>query len=398
MKEQQTIGQLSALYFDADALRLSPVPVFRIQTRGNRNYFVIGEDRKAILLDGVTTIVNSTLPKSEFLIKWMAEKGYDEAIEYRNIRALYGTLMHIMVAHILINKFVEVEDVDRAVKNYCLANGVNSGQAAGWTEDICSDLLAFAQFVRDYNVKPLAIEATLADTDLKIAGTTDLICEMDVDVKGFYGEVYKSGDQKGQPKLSTQTFRRKAIVDFKSGRSGANTDDKAAQLKFYELLSVKNFPDLFISGDPIMLFNWSPKDWRTKPDYTLTDQSNNFSEHEVMMMLDLYRCRLSTKLEERTVTTFKGRIEIGGELTDNYSILTTADMVQQRIDEMVAEKTKKESVLDEPLFPEYVYEGFTTLISNNNDKHEQSDKADDATDTKDNPSTDRQGSLWQEER
>jgi len=392
--DEQTIGKLGAIYFDQEALRLPPVPVYRIMDRSNRNYFVVDENRKAILLDGVTTIVNSTLPKSEFLLKWIAEMGYNEAKEYRDTRALYGTLMHMMLAHFLINGFVEVEEVEKGVQAYCRAHNLTSVQAGSWVDDICSDLLAFSQFSRDYNVKALAIEVTLADTDRRIAGTVDLICKLDVEVKGFFGETYKSGDQKGQPKESKQTFRRFAIIDFKSGRSGSNTEDKAAQLSFYRELALKNYPDLF-QGEEILLFNWSPKDWRNRPSYTLLDQTDNFSSRDVQLMLELYQSRLSTKIEERTSVSFKGRITLGGEASDNYEVLTTAQIVQQRIDESIAGR-QTDDVIDQQLFPDYVYESFTTLISDNNDNEKQQDQTNDDSDTDDTPSTDRQGSLWGE--
>ncbi len=395
-EQQQNIGKLGAIYFDEEALRLPPMPVYRITDKGNRNYFIVNEDRKAVLLDGVTTVVHATLPKSEFLIKWMAEKGYEEAKEYRDTRALYGTLMHTMLAHFIINGFMEVADIEKAVSNYCYAHNLTSVQSSGWVDDICSDLLAYSEFVREHNVKPLAIEVTLADTDRRVAGTVDLICLMDVDEKGFYGETYKSGDQKGQPKQTTQTFRRKAIIDFKSGRSGSNTEDKAAQLTFYKVLAIKNYPDMFQEGE-IRMYNWSPKAWRSKPDYTLIDQTDNFTEHEIELMLELYRCRQKTKLEERTSMSFKGRIELGQDVTSNYEILTTADIVQQKIDEIVGERSKgTDDVMSQQLFPDYVYESFTKLITERDDNEKQQDQTNDDPDPDNAPATDRQGSLWRE--
>src|SRR5690606_1373581 len=129
-----------------------------------------------------------------------------------------------------------------------------------WITEIKKDILAFAQFMIAKNVKPIAIEIVLFHPEDNYAGAIDIVCEMDEEEKGFFGETYASGARKGEPKESKRTIRVNAIVDIKSGRKGFH-ESHEIQLHAYKEMFQVHFPDVPIHR----VYNWSPKDWRNTP-------------------------------------------------------------------------------------------------------------------------------------
>lgn len=177
---------------------------------------------------------------------------------------------------------------------------------------LIEDMLCLAKFVKDYNVKPLAIEKVLrienllkkvspelyesikeslkeddADIELGVASPLDFLCEMEFveKVRGFHGEIYKtkSGEHNaGDPKETVKEITRKviAIVDFKSGgfkRSGSFYPEHAFQLELYRIMVEENFKEVFSKEelDGIKLYNFMPKSISKTSAYYLKDQTNN---------------------------------------------------------------------------------------------------------------------------
>jgi len=348
-----TIGEVRSMYFDDATLELPPVTLYRLDVKGARHYFTINELTETNgtpdydFYSGVTTVTGATLPKAEQLVKWIADMGYDNAIKYRDERASYGTLMHTMFAHVLINGSIDLQFVDSLVHEYAQRENrvVNTWQ---WTEDIKQDIIAFAKWVSDYDVKPLAIEISLCDKELGIAGTVDLPCIMTIPTKGDWGEVYKSGANKGQPKLTTKGVRSLAIVDFKSGRkSYGGMVDAAAQLRLYKALWVRNFaPPSDLGNIDVRLFNWSPKNWKTEPGYHLAEQTDSFSDDQMYTMIQMYK--LSQKpIEEKTKTFYSGVVTLGVDPVENYKIKTAPELATERFeDETPVEVWKYDTVDD----------------------------------------------------
>lgn len=349
-----TVGEVRSMYFDDTTLELPPVTLYRLDVKGARHYFTVNEveptpeneaeantEPEYTFYSGVTTVTGATLPKAEQLVKWIADMGYDNAIKYRDERASYGTLMHTMFAHVLINGSIDLQFVDSLVHEYAQRENrvVNTWQ---WTEDIKQDIIAFAKWVSDYDVKPLAIEISLCSQEMGVAGTADLPCLMTIPTKGDWGEVYKSGANKGQPKLTTKGVRTLAIVDFKSGRkSYGGMVDCAAQLRLYKALWVENFGyyddslntiSQEIETDGIRLFNWSPKNWKTEPGYHLAEQTDSFSDARMETMIQMYK--LSQKpVEEKTKTFYSGVVTLGVDPVENFKIKTAPELATERFED-----------------------------------------------------------------
>ena len=62
------------------------------------------------------------------------------------------------------------------------------------------------------------------------------------------------------------------------------------------------------------IFNWSPKDWRTKPTYNLKEQTGISSVREVELRSQLFRVANDCKP--------KARLRVGGRLPYNLALST----------------------------------------------------------------------------
>lgn len=337
-----TLGQVRAMYFDDTALELPPVPLYRLDVKGSRHYFTLDEDGEPQFYAGVTSVTGATLPKPEQLVKWIADMGYENAIRYRDERAAYGTLMHTVFAYILTDGRLPLDMVNSLVEQYVKRENlaVNVWQ---WTEDLKQDVIAFAQWVADYDVQPLAIEISLCSSAMGVAGTVDLPCLLTIPTKGQWGEVYKSGPQKGKPKETTKDVRYLCIVDFKSGRKSYGGDvGCAAQLALYRDLWVENFDTTGLARSlndvpddfplPIRTFNWSPKDWCTTPGYHFVEQTLAFHVPQMDAMLAMYKAS-EKPVGERTKTFYRGEVKLGEVPIDCYVVKSAPELASEKLNE-----------------------------------------------------------------
>lgn len=290
-----TVEQVSAFYFDKEAMREPYYKLYRIATPKGRYYYSY-EDGKPIVFMGMTTMLGETMRQPEGLIKWIADIGYDKSREYMNVRASYGSLMHTEIANYHLNdRKYNLDEMESVVRKYIdeqprFVRESEFFNLHQWVDDAKHDIVSWDAFVKMHNLVPIAIEIPLAHPD-GYSGTLDIPCYMDIDVEGHYGEVYKSGPQQGKPKLTKQKMRFRCIVDMKSTRKGTGHEDKKFQLHGYKKLWDFNFPDAPIER----LFNWSPKDWDTTPSWTLSEKTGMVSDEEYDAMMSLARRRLGGK-------------------------------------------------------------------------------------------------------
>ena len=243
-----TVEEMTAMFFDG-ALIEPPYKVWQLNSKGHRYYYKFDDNGTPEFYPSVTTILSQTMPKSEFLIKWIADKGIDEAERYKAERAAYGTFMHAQFEELIINRVYDLDGLKAKLKDY-IDNNKLPADFIYYADDFKKDILAFAQFVLDYDVKPLAVEIALVHPVHNYAGMIDLPCTM----------LSKPGSKE----------YINAIVDFKSGRKGFY-EEAEIQLHLYAMMWNENFPDIPIDR----VFNFSPKDWRKKPTYNLKDQTDS---------------------------------------------------------------------------------------------------------------------------
>ena len=307
-----TVEEMTAMFFDG-ALIEPPYKVWQLNSKGHRYYYKFDDNGTPEFYPSVTTILSQTMPQSPFLIKWIADKGIDEAERYKAERAVYGTFMHAQFEELIINRVYDLDGLKAKLKDY-IDNNKLPADFIYYADDFKKDILAFAQFVLDYDVKPLAVEIALVHPVHNYAGMIDLPCTM----------LSKPGSKE----------YINAIVDFKSGRKGFY-EEAEIQLHLYAMMWNENFPDIPIDR----VFNFSPKDWRKKPTYNLKDQTDSPNAKKIPYLLEL--AAIEDEKRDNTFTAVSGEISLDNEpdLTNNIVSLTLAELVKSKAP---AEKKKPE--------------------------------------------------------
>lgn len=300
-----TIEEIRALYFNADALVEPAYKVYQLNSDGHRYYYRFNAEGEPEFYPSVTTLLKQVMPTSPALIDWMISNGREGAAEKRDLAAAYGTLMHAEFESLIINREYDFDAVPTIVASYIERENLPEKVFNEWIIRIRKDVLAFAQFVRDYNVKPLAVEIGLVHPDYHFAGCIDLPCVM--------------MDPKSGEKFT-------AIVDFKSGKKGF-WEEHELQLHLYRMMWNVNYPDMPIAR----LFNFAPKDWRTKPTYNLKDQTDSPNAAKLPHLLAL--AGIEDEKRDNTLTVVRGKLDLdNGKILDNVLTLSLAELIKAKAD------------------------------------------------------------------
>ena len=298
-----TVEEIRAIFFNTDALREPPYRVFQLNSDGHRYYYRFDESGTPVFYPSVTTLLKQVMPTPPALLDWMIANGKDGSVEKRDLAAAYGTFMHIQFETLIINRRYDFDNVPSALLAYMEENNLPERVFTEWLPKIRKDVLAFAQFARDYNVKPLAVEIGLVHPEYHYAGCVDLPCFMT------------------DPK-SGKTFT--AIVDFKSGRKGFY-EEHELQLHLYREMWNVNYPDVPVAR----VFNFSPKDWRTKPTYNLKDQTDSVNAKKLPYLLAL--ATIEDEKRDNTLTIVRGVLDLdNGKIADNVLTLSLAELIKTK--------------------------------------------------------------------
>lgn len=306
-----TVEEIKAVYFNTDALKEPPYRIYQLNSDGYRYYYRFDENGKPEFYPSVTTLLKQVMPTPQHLIDWMLANGKEGAIEKRDLAAAYGTFMHSQFETLIINRRYDFDNVPAVLLAYMERENIPESLFSQWIVKIRKDVLAFAQFVKDYNVKPLAVEIGLVHPEYHYAGCLDMPCVMT------------------DPKTS-DTFT--AIVDFKSGRKGF-FEEHELQLHLYKPMWDVNFPEMPIER----VFNFSPKDWRTKPTYNLKDQTDSVNAKKLPYLLAL--AAIEDEKRDNTLTIVRGVLDLdNGKIADNLLSLSLAELIKSKSEAKEAPK------------------------------------------------------------
>lgn len=329
-----TVEQIQAEFFNEDALQEQPEPVYRLDSSGHRYYYTFDEDGEPRFYVSVTTLIKQTLPTAPSLVKWIADMGYEESQRFAQERAHYGTFMHAQIAELIIARSYNLNLIRERLRMFIESEQLPS-DFMGYADDFKKDILAFAQFMKDTDLKPLAIEIVLTNPEDGYAGAIDLVAEFTIEEKGFFGEVYKTGANAGKPRETKQSRRIRGIIDFKSGRKGFFPEHEV-QLHAYKKMWNMNF-----EAHPVeKVFNWSPKDWRGKtPTYNFKDQTDSKNAKKLPFLVEL--ARIEDEKRENIVISCSGIIDLDNPngLENNVTELSLSEVVKKRKQEQTPETT-----------------------------------------------------------
>lgn len=329
-----TVEQIQAEFFNEDALQEQPEPVYRLDSSGHRYYYTFDEFGEPRFFVSVTTLIKQTMPTSPSLVKWIADMGYEESQRFAQERAHYGTFMHAQIAELLITRSYNLNLIRERLRMFIESEQLPS-DFMGYADDFKKDILAFAQFMKDTDLKPLAIELVLTNPEDGYAGAIDLAAELTIEEKGFFGEFYKTGANAGKPKETKRQRRIRAIIDFKSGRKGFFPE---YEIQLHAYMKMWN---MHFEAHPIeKVFNWSPKDWRGKtPTYNFKDQTDSKNAKKLPYLVEL--ARIEDEKRENIVISCSGIIDLDNMngLDNNITELSLAEVVKKRQQEQAPETT-----------------------------------------------------------
>jgi hypothetical protein len=274
-----------------------PKTFYRLDIGDKRHYYDVTE-KDVIIYPSWTTVLGKTLPTSEHLIEWIADNGMEKANEIKYERSEYGTFLHILIADFLKKKSIDVTYeaiLDKMLDHF--GNDINGN--VKWIEDLQNDLLAFAQFCIDHSFELVASEITLASRKYGVAGTIDIV--------GYI-----------------KYYNKKILIlmDIKSGRKGFY-EQHILQLAGYKETWNENFPNYPIDK----VYNWAPKDWRTKPSYSFTDQTEKAIADILPNLVSTYKIMHPVK---RTIRQYSGKLKLGIDLENNYKSIDIVDFIREK--------------------------------------------------------------------
>jgi hypothetical protein len=308
-----TVEEMTAMFFDEKTLIEPPYKVWQLNSKGHRYYYRYDDNGNPEFFPSVTTILSQTLPKAPHLIQWIANKGIEEAERYKGERAAYGTFMHAAFEELLINRAYDLDGLKGKLKEYIEVYRLPD-DFIYYANDLKKDVLAFAQFVLDYDVRPLAVEIALVHPYYKYAGMIDCPCTMLAKI---------GGDE-----------RINAIVDFKSGRKGFY-EGSEIQLGMYRDMWNVNFEQFPVTR----IFNFSPKDWRKHPSYNLKEQTDSPNIRKIPYLLEI--AAIEDEKKDNMFTSVNGMV-----LLDNAPDLTQ-NVISLSLAELIKTKAPKEATPDE---------------------------------------------------
>ena len=286
-------------YFDEKALKAQPKKMFRLDFGDYRYYYSFDDAGKPIFYISVTTMIANALPTNQALLKYYGDRGYEDAVRYARMRADYGTFLHGEITRFCIDKTYNLGLVKERLMSY-IEDHMLPASFISEFDPLQRDLLAWAQFVYEYNVEVEALELVLS-SDLNLyAGAIDIKASLD-----YKGE------------------RIQAIIDNKSGRKGF-FEAHEIQLHAYKEAWNENFPDCPVTK----VFNWSPKDWRgAKPTFNFKDQTESKSAKKLPYIIAL--AHIEDSKRENKVSCVGGIIEYGKSLDDNISMISIEEAVSK---------------------------------------------------------------------
>lgn len=306
----------------AEKLEDSP-PMYRMNFNHSR-YYVKVEDGKVEWYPSVTSIIGQVIPKSVGLELLMMEKG-KEFNTWMAELAHQGTFIHSQIGDyiqrqelskkyedretFLIYSFFDFED---KIKAYFQEKRLNY-DVKKWDIELKPKVVSLIRFIQEYEVEPLAVEMIVnyQDDMVQYAGALDLLAMITVEEKGFFGETYKSGKQKGMPKETKQRVRKIALIDFKSGTSGF-FDEYGIQLKMYaralyQMTGIK--VDCILNVGPTKFMNGNT------PGYSVKDWTDKIEDKTVDLYLDVFAMNYE---KPDTIAVFDGALTPTGDISSLF--------------------------------------------------------------------------------
>lgn len=240
--EQLAIGitteEMRARFFRDAVLHEPNYRLYQLNSRGKRYYYAFDSEGKPEFFPSVTTILHDVMPENKFLTEWKLNLGKEESLAYTMERANYGTFVHSQLVELVVGRKYDLDDVRPNLARFVEREALPGGFVDAHEDEAKADIVAFAKWMRDYDVRPYAVEVSLYSPTFGYAGMIDLVCNMrEFSVEDEEKAMEKAaGDEKKVSKIKEKfSSRIAAIVDFKTGKKGFY-DEYAIQLNIFRLV------------------------------------------------------------------------------------------------------------------------------------------------------------------
>lgn len=322
-----TAEQMKALYFNATTLKDVAYKLYQLNSRGERYYYTFGTDGEPIFFPSVTTVLHKVAPENRVLTEWKLRMGKEAADNYTNERASYGTFIHGLIEQLVISRKFNLEEIKEKLEKYVEREKLPYGFVESHIEEAKADMIAFAKWMRDYDVRPIAVEVALYSPTMGVAGMIDLVADIrEYPISKEEEMVAKASDEAGKRKAREKYGKRiYAIIDFKSGKKGFY-DSYAQQLEIYRRMWNETFPELPISR----MFNIAPKEWmgtaKKVPSYNYEEQTDNPAINKVDPIFALFACE---EEQDKKIVNISGTIDLNEAEGNNVQVYNLAELVKE---------------------------------------------------------------------
>lgn len=193
MQKINDIEQIKAEYLEEGFLLEPNFFNYRINYHNQRYYARVYEieNEKGELSFDVSvapsfTAVAQSVPAGFGLMQWYKNMSGEEIAFISRTSAAYGTIFHVLGGKILRGETVFASDafLDEFIRDFCLENGEVYDDIKKFMKkqnrNLLNDLIGFCKWLRDYKVKPIAMEYPVFSE--KCAGTVDLVAHITVPI------------------------------------------------------------------------------------------------------------------------------------------------------------------------------------------------------------------------
>lgn len=256
--KQEDYIKIESEFFDKDYIIESDYINYRIDKGGQRFYVRCFED-KHLIAPSFSEVVRTVTGIPDGLARWFQDLDKEQSLFEGINSANYGKFLHIYFAKILRGENTTPSEsfLLNEVKIFCEENNYSYNEFHKWYKykkrKIADDIIGFICWIRDYNVKPIAMEYPLMHPDGLYAGTCDLICKLTIE---------------GQEYI--------ALIDFKSTQKAFHEDNEI-QLHAYRRLWNLEHPEYLVEK----IFNLGCNSFRKKTlyNYLSGEKTGNFKPY-----------------------------------------------------------------------------------------------------------------------
>lgn len=307
-----TIEEIKAAFFDANALRQPTYRLFQVNSKGQR-YYCNPDENGIVLHPSVTTILKSVMPENKFLTEWRMALGKEASESYTMDRARFGTFVHGLLQELVITRKFNIDSIHDKLSAYIEREKLPMS-FIDHEDEAKYDMLSFAKWMHDYDVRPLAVEICLYHPELGFAGMIDTACSL---------RKYPLGDKRGDERIPC------ALIDYKTTTKDFH-DEHAIQLGLYREMWNLTFPDMPV----VALANVSPKEWwntaKKQVSYNFEWQTDNPVLLQIPHLIELYK--LLPKKDKKIVIC-TGEISVDSGVDSNVTILSLEEAIENSMNE-----------------------------------------------------------------